>query len=482
MLAKDEVQPIQDIFNELRSRSSASIVPRTIDPNKNYTIESVYENELQHRKQQVIADLKREDVFIDTQIDGKVETYYKGNDTYTNLLRSQLMEIDGLLPDLKAHLTYVQLKYKPNGVELIGEKQVAIKRDGIMTKEKQLKCPIFVDANILESPKGKGYGILMQELKDNELAFHDPITLEKREQEAKKADEFVAEHLEDIQQDEDVEQNSESEVNQIIPQRSPQIIDEDIEQNEDDMVTDTILDDLTTQDNETKSHVETESETQSEPALDSTSESEPQVDNNDDNSLQELLSFISQKNNELFKTSNTSSKGQEVSDAIKSENAKDDDTASFGWLFGNNEDILPTPPQKEVVQDAVQPSPAHNEQSLLSNVKAQVEQLLMTEHVMKLYNFKRAAEEVEDRIIDAYGGDKARASLDVDYQKLKGFVDNKIAEQQQNVVPEQQKVDWSLPKNKPIMDQDYQKKRDTFSKKYNEDLFGEIQGRAQNTK
>ena len=450
MLASDKVQPIDDILSELQSRSSAGVVPFEIDQNKTYTIEDVYLNELEYRKQQVIADLKRENVFIDTQIDGKVEIYYKGNDTYTNLLRSQLNEIESLLPDLNSHSLYVQIKYKPDGVELTGEKQVEVKRDGVLQKEKQFKCPVFISKNTLESTLGDGYKLSVEKIKANEVKFHDPIVIAKREKARQEQEKLIAE----LQKDENEEQ-PEVLQNKKAPEApkpqnksQPQVTLTQPQQTANQKSINTVLNTLGAKENNVQP---TTPPKQNQPS----SEAEP------DDALDALIDEMLLQGKMDIKTQRTQQQAQAQNEMLQQVHNLLDDNSEFDKETKESE-----PEQNNEVVEA----------------KKQLEQLLMTEHEMKLYNFKCAANEVKNRILQAYNGNEAMAIQDADYQHLISFVNEKYAQEQKNEKPGQQKIDWNLPENKVIMDQDLQNKRKGFEKRYNNELFDEIEERANKTR
>ena len=105
---------------------------------------------------------------------------------------------------------------------------------------------------------------------------------------------------------------------------------------------------------------------------------------------------------------------------------------------------------------------------------------ICTEHEMKMDNFRRAAEEVKNKIIDMYGGDKTRAEKDETYLSLQKFVETTLEKQSQNEAIDNTKIDWNDPMNTQILQNDYQNKVSAFAKRYDEKTFDQVQNRANN--
>ena len=100
---------------------------------------------------------------------------------------------------------------------------------------------------------------------------------------------------------------------------------------------------------------------------------------------------------------------------------------------------------------------------------------------MKVDNFKKAASEVKQRILDIYNGDERKASQDADYARLMSFVQETLKKQAEKASDDTTEIDWSLPQNQQIQQQDFLNKRKSFEKTYNEDTFARIEQRVGNT-
>ena len=137
------------------------------------------------------------------------------------------------------------------------------------------------------------------------------------------------------------------------------------------------------------------------------------------------------------------------------------------------EDISPKAtlemPQQNVTSPVIEPT-----------IKEQKPQLLMTQHEMKMQNFKRAADEVKAKIVQIYGGDEKRAAQDPTYVSLQNFVANTIEKQSQEKSSLDATFDWNDPNYNAIMQTDYQNKVQAFEKRYNADVFKQVKDRANN--
>lgn len=450
LLAQDSVQSIDEITKSLNKRVLAQTVEFQIDQSVKYTIEDVYKNEILHRQQQIIKNLERERVFIKKQVDGKVETFYKGNDTYTNLLCSELNEINTLLDDLNAHKLFVEISFSGDSVELVGLKEHQVKRDGVYKTEIAKLHKIVVKNDVLEGKDGNGYKLSVDKLKSNESAYHDKIMMawKKKQEEKKKAEQASQEdaEVEEKLEQEEKQEEQVDEVEQQVLEEEP--VEEVVEQNP----------------------VGIESQ-----------------------GIQNIISKLGDfKGNEIFK---------EPEPQQSVEKPQEKRSANMDWFSSMVDDVLseaaitdkdyesvlgisleqPEYEQtsyKEPRQQEQENYASNQSSNNVANDEQKEKHIYLTEHDMKVRNFNTAAQELKQRIIQCYGGDEARAQQDEDYQQLDAFVKETNKKQLLNSDFDQAIEDWATPEKQEVMQQDLQAKRATFGKRYGEDFFNRINERA----
>ena len=441
VLLQDSVQSVEEITNTLNARVLPEPIKHVVDQSKKYTIEDIYKNELEYRKQQIEANDKIEKTFIKKQVDGKVETYYKGSDTYSNLLCSELNVVNGLLDDLEQHKLFVQVKFFDKGIELMGEKQRLVKRDGVLKTEIEYLHPITVSIDLLENKTGEGYKLSFEKLKENEQQFHDKQTLNWKnkdtqgaEPEKQEQQDEQSEDVEEVEEVEQVEEQTQQPEPKVEQQPEPKNIQPKVLGIEQEGVQN-IINNL----GDFAGNEVFKEESQSGPKLDW---------------FDSLLDDVYDSKQQTIQPKQE----QEIEEQVVQQAQQDDETDDFDYddfeKFMNDEE----------------------EQEALPPVKEK--HMFLTEHDMKIQNFQRAADEIKQKIIDCYGGNTERAKQDEDYIRLEQFVETTIQKQNSNIDLNQPIEDWMEPDNNLYMQEDLEAKRESFAKRYGNDVFARINARA----
>ena len=433
VLSLDELQPTEYIADVLKQRTRPVSVAREINPNLKYTIEGIYQNELIHQKAQALANLDREMVFIDEQIDKAMNKgekdkniYLKENDTRSYFDKYAIQEINKLLDKMKDHSLYVKVDYLDDGLKLSAETQEKVMRDGIPQIKIRYVRPIELSKDLVEG--NAGYRLSIKKMRGDEEAFHDPIVIKMRKQKEAEKNKKT-----DEEQNEQVKQKEEQKPQKPEPVAEPEPVATQPEPTN--QQADVVVEDLKTLDPPAAQAV------QPEPA-----QPQPVVPPQDD------IDYVSLISNELMmellhQVSPQENKAPEVS-AVQQEQPTV---------------VMPQPaPQPTVVQQPPK------------------QQLLMTEHEMKMSNFRRAADEVKAKIIALYNGDEKRAAQDPTYLSLQKFVGTTIEKQSQVEDHGGMQFDWNDPNYASVMQRDYQNKVQAFAKKYDDNTFNQVQDRANN--
>ena len=431
ILSHDNVQSIEEITKSLNKRVLPQTVELEIDQTKKYTIEDVYKNEILFRQKQIIKNLERERVFIKKQVDGKVETYYKGNDTYTNLLCSELNEINELLDDLNAHKIFVEIAFSGDSVTMVAQKERQVKRDGVYKTEIAKLHKVVVKNSVLENKDGSGYKLSVEKIKANEEAFHDKqLMLLRKEKEEKQ----------------------EQQPNVDIEQQQPEEKEEEQQQVEQPEQTQT---------------------TQEEVAP------KPQTSQIESQGIQNIISKLGDfKGDEIFKQAEPT----EDVEVMEPEPKVEENDWFLDMVDSALEEAVVTDEDYEALlgistQKQAQPQRVETfEQN--QTIKPKQEHLYLTEHDMKIRNFNIAADEVKQQIVDCYQGDEQKASQDEDFLRLLKFVEETNKKQSENVDLDQPIEDWFEPKNKQFLEQDLDSKRKAFKKRFDDQVFASIESRA----
>ncbi|MBQ7603139.1 MAG: hypothetical protein IJU58_03255 [Clostridia bacterium] len=470
-LSMDGVQSVETIVNTLTNRTQPVIVAREINPKFRYTIEDMYQNELIHQKAQALANLDREMVFIGEQIqkadNGEEDKniYYKRNNTRSYFDEYAVKEINGLLEKLKTHSVYVKVDYTNEGLKLSAEIQEKVMRDGVQQLKTVYVRPVEMSKDLVESENG--YRLNISKLRDDEEAFHDKTVIKARKEQQKKEEEKAAEENEgeeekDIKKPQPKEEQTKKEARQEVEPEKEQ------EQKQ-------------FQKHEQKANdvVNNLRQIKTEPQA-------PVVEEQDDTDyealvLDQLISEIIAQDSDLY-SQNSYAKAQiqkptttvlfdeKVATTPTSTFAPTQQNETFGQKVDeprafNVQNLTQAPTQATLMQQA-QPKPQKYK--------------ICTEHEMKMDNFRRAAEEVKNKIIDMYGGDKTRAEKDETYLSLQKFVETTLEKQSQNEAIDNTKIDWNDPMNTQILQNDYQNKVSAFAKRYDEKTFDQVQNRANN--
>ncbi len=434
VLLQDGVQSVDDIAKVLNSRVRPKEVQRKIDHSKKYSIEDVYENEIRNRLEQILPNLAREQEHIADQIDKKNELYYKGNDTYTNLLENEANEIKQLIEELEQHELLVKIEFLKNSVKLTAQKEEEVKRDGIVRTEIREVCAKYVPLEVFEGKDG--YRLSVEKIKADENAFHDKQLMKKLKAEQEKKDlikEESEEPLEEVVEEKSVE-----------PQQEPK---------------------------------------KEEKAVPKSTFIEPEGVNNIINSLGSF------KGENLFKEPEPEERDwmDDLIDSIVSEGTLTEENMEE-VLFGETAELkTEQKPINEQPAFQYRNEPDFDAETIpqygtvaqpqttnLNNNNAE----MMTEHEMKVKNFNIAAQEVSQRMLDCYAGNKQKLEQDEDYVRLMEFVE-KTNKKQAEFNANQPKEDWENDEeNREYRKQDFNDKRQSFEKLFDQSVFDSMKERA----
>lgn len=436
VLLQDGVQTIDDITKVLNSRVRPKEINREIDHSKKYSIEDVYENEIKNRLEQIKPNLAREQEHIADQIDKKNELYYKGNDTYTNLLENEANEIKQLLAELGQHNLLVKIEFLKNSVKLTAQKEEEVKRDGIVKTEIRSVCAKYVPLEVFEGKDG--YKLSVEKIKADEEAFHDKQLMKKIKAEQEQ------------QQEQSENEDGEKEVEQ--EERKPQ-----------------------------QEEMQAEEQKIVEPA--------PQLIDIEQEGVNNIISKLGDfKGDAIFKEPELEERDwmDDLIDSIVAEGKLTEENME-DVLLGGIAQAPVAQPQKRLVED--KPAYEYNYEPEFETVMPQygaeqpqsntfVSSEMMTEHEMKVKNFNTAAQEVAEKMLECYGGNKQKLEQDEEYVRLMEFV-QKTNRKQAEFSERQPQEDWENDEeNKAYKEQDLNDKRQSFEKLFGQSVFDSMKDRA----
>lgn len=461
VLSMDGLQSEEHIKDVLKRRTRPVVVYREINPKFKYTIEDVYKNELLLQKAQALSNLDREMVFIGEQIDKAMNKgekdkniYLKENDTRSYFDRFAIQEINGLLEKMKDNELYVKVDYLNNGsIRLSAETYEKVMRDGVQQTKIRYVRPIELSKELAEGDGEKGYRLNIVKMQENEELYHNKKVVELRKARQKKEEKTDDEN--DIGEEENKEDKEvkQEEAQQVVAEQTKP----DEQKNEQPVNTqaNNVVNNLQ------KLKAEDEPQTQQ---LDIIEE----VKNVPEDDIDYATLIANELVNEILaEDKKYDNQPKQTNDMALTES----DIQQLQSFLG--EDISPKAtlemPQQNVTSPVIEPT-----------IKEQKPQLLMTQHEMKMQNFKRAADEVKAKIVQIYGGDEKRAAQDPTYVSLQNFVANTIEKQSQEKSSLDATFDWNDPNYNAIMQTDYQNKVQAFEKRYNPDVFKQVKDRANN--
>lgn len=450
VLSMDSLQTEDQIKDVLKRRTRPVVVYREINPKFNYTIEDVYQNELIFQKAQALSNLDREMVFIGEQIDKAMNKgekdkniYLKENDTRSYFDRYAIQEINVLLAKMQDHMLYVKVDYLNNGaIKLSAETYEKVMRDGVPQTKVRYVRPVELSKELLEGEGEKGYRLNVSKMRDDEESYHDKQVLKARKEQQKK---------------EEKPQQEETEAKTELPKEEPK---EEIKQPVEEPKVEEAQPSNTKAESVVNRLKKLEGNEQQD-AADETAQMLAEVENTSDDDTDYASLIIDQLIKDLL------TQGEEAyieKPPVQEEVKQQEDYSKFFTLPNDQTQTVESQPKIQQPQ----PSPVAKPQ------------LLMTEHDMKIQNFKRAADEVKTKIINAYGGDERRASQDPVFVSLQGFVSNTLEKQSQSENASDLVFDWNDANYSQVMQSDYQNKVQAFEKRYNEDTFKQVQERANN--
>lgn len=462
MLAKDKdtliidgIQPVDNIAQILKDRSSPSTISRVIDPNIRYTIEEVYKNEISFIQKQAQINVEDENKYIDVEKekwakgDEKKARYLKGYDIWSSLNSTSVSKISPLLKSLDKHELYVAVKFKDGHIELVANRPRTITRDGVKQKVIDELNPVELSYRLLEDKKPQGYGLSIEKLRQDEESLHDKKTLQ-----------WYKKNTQTITEEDENEDEEEVKDNNTPPQQpqQKQQVEEEQPTKETKIEEKSIKEDAVGQVVETLNSLVAPEEVQPEEVQTQQEAQQPEEaslnDFDDSEFVSDLIQEIIQQSNQIYKPQAKVVKINNMPQSVKNITSKPETEEQFVRY-------------DDTQYDAPQPQEEKKEMATL--------------HQMKMDNFKRAAGEIKQKIIELYNGDERRALQDADYIKLSSFVNETLKKQEQNQNFDDQKIDWALPQNKQIKEADFLNKQQSFAKTYNEDTFNSIEQRASNT-
>ncbi len=451
----DGIQPVDNIAQILKDRSSPSAISRVIDPNTKYTIEEVYKNEISFIQKQAQINVEDENKYIDVEKDKwakgdeKKARYLKGYDIWSSLNSTSVSKISPLLKSLDKHELYVVVKFKEGYIELVANRPRTITRDGVKQKVIDELNPVELSYRVLEDQKPQGYGLSIEKLRQNEESLHDKKTLQwykKNTQIAPEEDENADEE----EAKEDKPSPSQPKQKQQAEEEQPKQLTPTEGKNTKEDVVGQVVENL--------NNLVTPEDVQTEEPPTQQVVQQPQEESLDDfddsEFVSDLIQEIIQQSNQIYKPQAKVVKTNNMPESIKNITSNPKTEEQFVRY-------------DDTQYDAPQPQEEKKE--------------MATIHQMKMDNFKRAAGEIKQKIIELYNGNERRASQDADYIKLVSFVNETLKKQEQNQNFDEQKIDWALPQNKQIQQQDLLNKRQSFEKTYNEETFSRIEQRVSNT-
>ena len=463
-LSADGIQPVDDIAEILKVRSSPSAVSRVIDANTKYTIEDVYKNEITFKQKQAQINVEDENKYIGVeqdkwaQGDEKKARYLKGYNIWSSLNSTSISRIAPLLKSLDKHELYVAVRFKDGYVELIAQRPRTITRDGVKQKVIDEVNPVEMPFGLLEDKKPQGYGLSIEKLRLDEESLHDKKALQWYKKNCKTSlDEEQTEDTEENNEEKTVEEKQEEQPkNAEAPKTQQQTPNQEDQEEKNSLVGQVV---------QTLNSLETVKENpKQEQVQEEVVEAPVQSAQTDDFDSFDDSDFVRSLIEEMME------QGSQIYDP-KAHVVKQ-----------------PTPEPQSIEQNYVPKEQAqrvfesYDDTQYDSQPQVQEQKKQMaTIHQMKVDNFKKAASEVKQRILDIYNGDERKASQDADYARLMSFVQETLKKQAEKASDDTTEIDWSLPQNQQIQQQDFLNKRKSFEKTYNEDTFARIEQRVGNT-
>lgn len=458
-LTQDKVLSIDEIKQTLNHRVRPEKIAFVVDQSIKYTIEDVYKNELENRKKQVEADIARERIFVNERIDEKDEVFYKGNDTYLKILYSEKNVINSLLSDLEEHKLFVEIKFAADKVILTGQKKKQVKRDGVFRTEIYPMQPMEVDNDIFESKAGNGYKLSIEKIKQNEDAFHDKKMMQQRnKKEEEKKEESEGQEQQEVVDEKPAEvEQQEVEQNEEVAEQAEQPIEEEVK----------------------------EEVVEKQPKI-----IQPKTLGIESEGVQNIINNLGDfKGNQVFKQNGDDWLESLVDDVLADAELSDDDFSSvLGADYAKKAEPQSSYSQARATKQFERERYVEDDDDETEYrqptkpagfaQRKQEAEKLMTEHEMKIENFKTAANEIKQKIIKCYGGDEEKAKRDQDYINFVDFVKNKLQVESTKDYMDQEIEDWNDEENREYMMEDLQNKRETFKKRYNDEFFTRISGRA----